>query len=167
MVFTMNSSHKPDPPNPIYFFEDFPVGKNWIIGTHTFTKNEIFEFATQYDPQSFHVNEEQALLSPYNGIIASGWHTCSVIMRLNCDNYLLNTAALGSPGLSEIKWLAPVYPKDTIQGAVTILESRLSVSKPNRGSIVFLWTGENQKGVSVVSIKGVLMLKCRPAKINS
>jgi acyl dehydratase len=151
----------------ILFFEDFPIGKSWDLGQYTFTENEIVEFAKKYDPQPFHIDSDAAKSSHFNSLIASGWHTCSVIMRMNCDTYLLNSASLGSPGVEEIRWMHPVRPNDTISAKTVIIEARRSISKPDRGLVKFLWSARNQDGIEVITIIGKLFLKTNSDHISS
>jgi acyl dehydratase len=145
------------------YFEDFPVGHIMEFGSYTFTEAEIIQFARQFDPQPFHVDVAAAAESTFKGLIASGWHTCSVLMRMKCDSYLLRAASLGSPGIDEIRWTKPVRPGDTITGKGDVVEARPSSSKPDRGAVTFLWTAQNQNGEQVVSLKGVTFMKRRPA----
>ena len=109
-----------------YFWEDFKVGDKTRLGSKTFEKDSIISFANKYDPQFFHTNEEKANTSIFGGIIASGWQTCSEVMRIICDSYLLETASFGSPGIEKLKWIRPVKPKDTITVHREIKSKRLS-----------------------------------------
>lgn len=137
------------------YWEDFKVGKREAIGSVVVDKDELIEFAKRYDPQPFHVDEEAAKKSIYGGLIASGWHTCSMVMRLMCDAYLLESASLGSPGLENVRWLRPVRPGDTLTAYRTIEETRLSGSRPDRGIVKTLWEVENHKGELVLTMSGV------------
>jgi acyl dehydratase len=92
------------------FWEDFVPDVRELMGEVTVDLEEVVAFAKRYDPQPFHVDVQEAEKSIYGGIIASGWHTCSMVMRLMCDSYLVNSSSLGSPGIEEVKWLSPVYP---------------------------------------------------------
>ena len=98
-----------------YYWEDMPVGSTRDLGTITPTAEEIVAFATQFDPQPFHLDEEAAKQSVFGGLCASGWHTCSMAMRLMVTNFLLESSSQGSPGLENIKWLKPVFPGDTLR----------------------------------------------------
>ena len=144
-----------------YYWEDFPVGKVMDLGTRHVTREEIIEFASRFDPQPFHVNEEAAKASIYGGLIASGWHTVSMTMRLMCDGYLLESASLGSPGVDQVRWLKPVRPGDTLTARMTVLESRASASKPDRGTAKSLWEVFNQNGELVMSMDGMGMFRRR------
>lgn len=138
-----------------YFWEDFKIGERKNIGSVVVDKDEVIEFATRYDPQPFHVDEAAAKQSIYGGLIASGWHTCAMVMRLMCDSYLLQSASLGSPGLENVRWLRPVRPGDTLTAYRTIEEARVSSSRPDRGIVKTLWEVENQKGELVLTMSGI------------
>lgn len=146
-----------------WYFEDFEVGKTIPVGSRTVSEDEIVEFATQFDPQPFHVDREAAGKSMYGGIIASGWHTCSLMMRLIVDGFLRDSSSLGSPGVDEIRWLKPVRGGDTLSVTVTALEARASASRPDRGVVVTLWEARNQHGEEVARVRGMAMFGRRPA----
>ncbi|MEN3363147.1 MAG: hypothetical protein V7606_421 [Burkholderiales bacterium] len=146
------------------YFEDFKVGNTINAGSRTITEDEIISFAKQYDPQPFHVDKEAAKESIYGGLIASGWQTCGIMMRLVVDGCLHEAATLGSPGIDEIRWLKPVRPGDTLTVTLTTLESRPSVSKPDRGLVVNAWQATNQHGEVAATLKGVGMFLRRPAE---
>lgn len=146
-----------------WYFEDFEVGKSIEVGSFTVSEEEIIDFATRFDPQPFHVDREAAAQSMYGGIIASGWHTCSMMMRLMVDGFLKGAASLGSPGVDEIRWLKPVRGGDTLTVTTTALEVHPSASKPDRGVVVSLWQGTNQRGEPVATVKGMGMFLRRPA----
>ncbi|HZW14279.1 MAG TPA: MaoC family dehydratase [Noviherbaspirillum sp.] len=147
---------------PHWYFEDFEVGKTIEVGSRTVTEEEIIDFAKQFDPQPFHVDKAAAAQSMYGGIIASGWHTCGLIMRLMVDRFLNGAASLGSPGVDEIRWIKPVRGGDTLTVTTTALETRPSTSKPDRGVVVTLWQAKNQHGELVATIKGMGMFQRRP-----
>ena len=102
----------------IRYFEDFVVGQTIPVGTRTVTEEEIIVFAKQFDPQPFHVDPEAAAKSMFGGIIASGWHTCGMIMRLMVDGFLNESTSLGSPGVDEVRWIKPVRGGDTDRKSV-------------------------------------------------
>jgi acyl dehydratase len=147
---------------PLYW-EDFRVGETIEMGRHTFTEAEIIEFARQFDPQPFHTDPVAAKSSAFGGLIASGWHTCAVCMRLNCETYINRTVSLGSPGLDNIRWLKPVRPGDTITYRRTVLESRASQSRPGVGLLRSRTEALNQHGELVMSMEGWGMFGRRPA----
>jgi acyl dehydratase len=146
-----------------YYYEDLAAIASDDVGSRTISREDIVRFATEFDPQPFHVDEEAAKKSPYGGLIASGWMTCSVTMRLMCDHYLLQAASLGSPGIDAVRWLKPVRPGDTISVVRKTLEARKSVSKPDRGLIKSLWEVKNQHGEIVMTMEGMGLFACRPA----
>jgi len=127
-----------------YYWDDFPVGSIREFGGITLSKADIVRFAREFDPQPFHVDEDAASHSPFGGLIASGWHTCSLAMRMMCDAYLLDAASLGSPGLDGIKWLVPVRPGDTLRVRFTVLEARPLESNPTAGLLRSHWDILNQ-----------------------
>ncbi|ABS67843.1 MaoC family dehydratase [Xanthobacter versatilis] len=122
---------------PDIFFEDFIIGEVKTFGSHQFGEEEIVAFAREFDPQPMHLDKEAGKASLLGGMAASGWHTCAVLMRLICDGFLLRTASMGSPGVTENKWLAPVFPGDVLTLRRTVLESRTSKSKPDMGLVTF------------------------------
>lgn len=137
-----------------YYFEDFAPGDAWDVEGPVLTKEEIVEFASRYDPQYFHVDEEAARRSPYGGLIASGWHTVGICMRLICDRYLLRTVSYGSPGVDHLRWLLPVRPGDRLRMKMIVLEAKISRSKPDRGSVLHRWEVFNQDGELVMTMEG-------------
>ena len=146
----------------LLYWEDFPVGETAEMGSHTFTEAEIIAFARQFDPQSFHVDPEAAKHSFFKGLIASGWHTCVVAMRLMVDKYVARSASLGSPGLDNIRWLAPVRAGDTISYRRTTTAARPSESKPGIGLVHSRWEATNQRGDTVMTMEGWGMFRRRP-----
>jgi acyl dehydratase len=145
-----------------WYFEDFEIGKTIEIGSKTVTEEEIIAFAMQFDPQPFHVDKAAAEESTFGGLIASGWHTCGMIMRLMVDGFLNDAASLGSPGMDEIRWLKPVRAGDTLNVTITATASRPSTSKPDRGVIANLWQAKNQHGEVVATLKGMGLFLRRP-----
>ncbi|MFS8036940.1 MaoC family dehydratase [Xanthobacter sp. AM11] len=122
---------------PDIFLEDFIIGEVKTFGSHTFSREEIVAFAGEFDPQPMHLDEAAGKASLLGGLAASGWHTCAILMRLICDGFLLRTASMGSPGVTENKWKEPVRPGDTLTLRRTVLESRTSRSKPEMGLVTF------------------------------
>ncbi len=148
--------------SPKWYFEDFEVGKTVVVGSRQMKEEEIIDFARQFDPQPFHVDHDAAAKSIYGGIIASGWHTCGIMMRLMVDGFLKDVASLGSPGVDEIRWIKPVRGGDTLTVTTTPLEVRASFTKPDRGFVTSLWEAKNQHGETVATLKGIGMFKRRP-----
>ena len=144
-----------------YYWEDFAVGQVRDLGTITPTREEIIAFATQFDPQPFHLNDEAAKASVFGALSASGWHTCSMAMRLMVTNFLCDTSSLGSPGLENIKWLKPVYPGDTLRLQSTMLETKPMGKRPDVGMTRNLWEMFNQHGDKVLHMEGWGMFRRR------
>jgi acyl dehydratase len=142
---------------PKYCFEDFHVGMMIEQPGPTLTRQDILEFARRYDPQPFHADEEAAKRSIYGGLIASGWQTVSLCTRMMCDSYLLASTSLGSPGMKEVSWLKPVRPGDTLRLRMTVLETKPSTSRPDRGSVLHRWEVFNQSGEIVLRMEGIGM----------
>jgi acyl dehydratase len=137
---------------PELTFDDFQAGQVHELGSRTVTEEEIVAFGRQWDPQPFHVDPEAAAESPFGGLIASGWHTGAMWMRLYVDALLGGDAALGSPGIEELRWLAPVRPGDTLQGRLTVLDATPSERRPGRGTVRIRGEMVNQDGVTVMSM---------------
>jgi acyl dehydratase len=147
---------------PDYTFEDFAAGQVYELGRRTITEAEIVDFARQWDPQPFHVDPEAAKASVFGGLIASGWQTGAIWMRMYVDA-MLGTAARGSPGIEELRWLAPVRPGDTLSGRLTVLEATPSATKPDRGTIRIRGEMVNQDGVTVMAMTSRGHFGRRPA----
>jgi len=145
-----------------WYFEDFEPGRTIPVGSRTIGEGEIIAFAREFDPQPFHVNAEAAAKSHFGGIIASGWHTCSIMMRMMVDNFLSEAASMGSPGVDEIRWLKPVRAGDTLSVSTTVMDVRASESKPDRGVVHTMWEARNQHGETVATVKGMGMFMRRP-----
>ena len=137
---------------PERYFEDFEPGQVVELGSHLVTEAEIVEFAERWDPQPFHVDPEAAAGSIFGGLIASGWHTCALWMRLYVETTLDGAASMGSPGIEELRWLAPVRPGDTLQGRLTVLETTPSARRPDRGTVRIRGEMVNQHGVVVMTM---------------
>jgi acyl dehydratase len=144
------------------YLEDFQPGAAREVGSRTLSKDEIVAFAREFDPQPFHVDEAAARASPYGGLIASGWHTAAVCMRLAVDGLVGQAASLGSPGVDELRWLAPVRPGDTLTARIEVLEARPSKSKPDRGTIKVRYELLNQRREVVMTMVGYGIVLRRP-----
>jgi acyl dehydratase len=142
----------------MYYFEDFQVGEAFDLGNTTVTEEEIMAFARCYDPQPFHTSPELAKESPFGGLIASGWLTIALFMRLFADVILKNTISLASPGADEIRWLLPVRPGDVLHARLTVLERRASRSRPEMGVVRFAWEMINQADEKVITLKSTHFL---------
>jgi len=144
------------------YFEDFPPGDVRESPPRAVTRDEIVAFARQFDPQPFHLDDEAAARSIYGGLLASGWHTCAIHMRLMWETFLKDTASLGSPGVDEIRWVKPVRPGDTLRVRFTVVEAVPSRSKPDRGIVRSLSEVFNQRGDIVMTMRGLGMFARRP-----
>jgi acyl dehydratase len=145
------------------YFEDFRIGEFLGGGPYVVTREEIAEFALKFDPQPFHLSEEFGKKIPhFGGIVASGWHTASIAHRLFHDGVLVGTAAVGSPGLDDLRWLKPVKPGDALSLRAEVVEVNPSKSHPERGTVRWLIELRNQRGEVVISYRPVGMLMRQP-----
>ncbi len=147
------------------FLEDprvaFAKGKAYALTPMTISKEEIIEFATEFDPAFFHIDEEAAKSSLLGELIASGFHTCAICMKMICDSYLLRSTSQGAPEVEEIKWHAPVKPDDTLSGTSTVTEARQSASRPNIWITKLSHELFNQNSQKVISMKVVGLFEIR------
>lgn len=143
------------------YFEDYVTGAIHEFGSITVEQQEVLDFGRRFVPLSYHTDPELAKKSIYGGLIASGWHTAALMMRLYTDNYLSKVANLGSPGCNELKWDKPVFPGDDLSIRVTVLETRRSESKPDRGIVRSFVEVLNQKRDVVMSVKMVNFVRGR------
>jgi acyl dehydratase len=148
------------------YFEHYRPGAVFEFGSATVTEDSIVEFARQYDPQDMHTDREWAKRGPFGGLIASGWQTVGIMMRLFAEHYLPR-GGLASPGIDELRWPHPVRPGDTLRVRVTVLEARLSRSKPDRGLVRNHVEVLNQNGDVVLSMKPMNLIRCRPESLAS
>lgn len=157
------------------FLEDFTPGERTIIGSHTFTADEIIAFARDYDPQFFHIDPEAAKQSHFGGLIASGWHTASIWMRLNVawiDKQAADRGAAGtpigrvgpSPGFTDMRWAKPVRPGDTLTYGIEIVGTRRSKSRPDWGVLSHRGFATDQLGDEVFSFLGTAFIESRPGR---
>jgi acyl dehydratase len=144
------------------WFEDYQPGAVYEFGYATLTADELVDFATRFDPQPMHVDPVYAAAGPFGGLIASGWHTAGLTMRLLADNYLSKVASLASPGVDELRWPHPVRPGDVLRLRVEVVEARESRSKPDRGVLRTKAELLNQDDVVVLSLVAVNMVAKRP-----
>ncbi|HMN80346.1 MAG TPA: MaoC family dehydratase [Burkholderiaceae bacterium] len=143
------------------YFEDYSVGEVLEFGDEPVTEADIIEFARRYDPQPFHIDPEAAARSPFGGLIASGWMTAGMMMRLLVDHFISPLSSLGSPGIDELRWTRPVRPGDRIKVRVTVLQVRRSASKPGRGLMQLQQEVVNQRGEIVMTVRGWGLYKAR------
>jgi acyl dehydratase len=142
-------------------FEDYIPGKIYEYGLISVSEAEIIDFAKKYDTQPIHTDPEAASKRHFGGLIASGWHTAALMMRLYSDNFISSVAAIASPGVDELRWIKPVRPGDSLSIRVTVLESRRSQSKPHLGMVRVLIEVMNQNDELVMSLKPMNLLRCR------
>jgi acyl dehydratase len=144
-----------------YYWEDMAVGSVRDLGSVTMSADEILDFARQFDPQPFHVDEEAAKHSIFGSLCASGWHTAALAMKLTVENFLLEAASMGSPGVENLRWLKPVYPGDTLRLEQSVVESRALRSRPEVGLVRSRWEMFNQNGDKVMQMEGYGMFRRR------
>ena len=146
------------------WWDDFQPGQVFEHGARTLSEEEIIRFARDWDPQRYHVDPRAAVDTPFGGLIASGWQSCAVAMRLMCDAYLNESSCIGSPGIDEIRFLKPVRPGDTLRFRSTVLESSASRTQANRGTVSFLRELINQKDEVALAMRGRQFYLRRPAE---
>jgi acyl dehydratase len=147
----------------VHYLEDFAPGQVFDTGKHRVEKNEIFAFARQYDPQPFHVDEEAARQSPFQGLAASGWHTAAMTMRLMVDGEFKPAGGILGVGFEDLSWPRAVRPGDELRARSEVLEVRPSKSNPDRGMIRVRTTTFNQNNEPVMVFTGNLLVPRRPA----
>ena len=149
------------------YFEDYAAGTVYTAGTIAVTESEIIDFARRYDPQPMHTDPDFAARGRFGGLIASGWHTGAMMMRLFADNFLSPASSVASPGLDELRWHLPVRPGDVLSLRVTILEARPSRKNPEQGVLRSHVEVLNQTGAVVMSLKPVSLVRRRPEHANT
>ena len=150
------------PPEERYF-EDYPEGAVFEFGEVAVSAAEIVDFARRFDPQPMHVDPAAAAEGPFGGLIASGWHTAGMMMRLVAEHFLSKVASIASPGIDELRWLAPVRPGDVLRIRVHVVEARPSRSQPDRGIVRSFVEVLNQDDAVVMTLKPVNLLRRRPS----
>jgi acyl dehydratase len=145
------------------YFEDYVPGMVEEFGGVVVEEAEIIDFGKRFDPQEFHTDPVAAARGPFGGLIASGWHTGALMMRMFAEHYLSKASSLGSPGIDELRWPRPVRPGDTLRVRVKVLDARVSRSKPDRGIVNTLAEVLNQNGEVVMSVKAMTLIRCRSA----
>jgi acyl dehydratase len=145
------------------YFEDLEVGAETDFGSYDVTREEVLEFARKYDPQPFHLSDEEAAKTHFGRIAASGWHTCAMTMAVIARKVVgQDQAGLGSPGVDELRWLKPVYPGDTLHVRGRIVEKTPSRSRPDMGSFRTETTVTNQEGIPVMRFTSIVLIRRRP-----
>jgi acyl dehydratase len=140
------------------FFEDYEPGESHEYGYAEMTEADILEFANRYDPQPIHTDPEWARTGPFGGLIASGWHTSAVCMRMFIDHYLTHNASLASPGIDEIRFAIPTRPGDVLRLRLTVMQSRTSRTKPDRGLVYTAFEALNQNDQVAMSLTALNMI---------
>ena len=156
------SASRTETPVSLMFFEDFSAGEIREYGDRLVTAAEIVEFAREFDPQPFHLDEEAGRDTQAGGLIASGWHTAALLMRMNCDEFVTHCASQGAPGVDEVNWLKPVRPGDRLRVRRTTLSARPSRSRAETGLVEMLFEVLNQNGEVVMTQRGVFFIGRRP-----
>lgn len=150
------------------YFEDLEVGAETYFGSYDVTREEVLEFAHKYDPQPFHISDEEAAKTHFGRIAASGWHTCAMTMAVIARKVVdQDQAGLGSPGVDELRWLKPVYPGDTLHVRGKIVEKTPSRSKPEIGSFRTETTVTNQHDVPVMRFTSIVLIRRKPSEETS
>lgn len=149
------------PAAPQYYWEDLPVGHTQEVGSTTLTREQVLDFARQFDPQPFHLDEAAAAEGVFGRLSASGWHTCAACMGLMVRHFFSKAAALGSPGLERVEWRKPVFPGDTLRLVHVVTDSRPSQSRPGVGLVRARWDVFNQHGDQVLMVDAWVMFRRR------
>jgi len=149
----------------VLYFEDYPPGAVFTGGAYPVTEAEILEFARRWDPQGMHIDPAFASRGPFAGLIASGWHTGAMMMRMLTEVFV-PPANLASPGLDELRWLLPVRPGDVLSLRITVTDARRSRSKPDQGIVKSLVEVLNQKGEAVMNLNPVSLMRCQPVAVS-
>ena len=142
-------------------FEDFPVGRLGTFGPRHVTREEILEFAGEYDPQPMHLDEDAAKKTMLRGLSGSGWHLCAVMMRMMFDGFIGRAASLGSPGVNELRWVAPLRPGDDVTLDVDVTEARISRSRPETGIVTFKGVARNAVGQVLCEMTSPIIISRR------
>jgi acyl dehydratase len=145
-------------------FADLPAGRVIVVGPATVTEREIVDFARAYDPQWFHVDAQRAAQGPWQGLIASGWQTCGIAMRMVVDAILADSESFASPGLAYVKWENPVRAGDVLRVTVEVLERRVAQSKPTLGIVRWRWRMTNQRDLPVLDLEATSLFDLTPAR---
>jgi acyl dehydratase len=150
------------------YFEDLEIGAETDFGTYDVTREEVLEFARKYDPQPFHLSDEEAAKTHFGRLAASGWHTTAMTMAVIARKVTgERQAGLGSPGIDELRWLKPVYPGDTLHVRGKIIDKTPSRSRPDIGSFRTETTVTNQDSVPVMRFTSIVLIRRRPAEAEN
>jgi acyl dehydratase len=145
----------------VRYFEDVQIGETTRFGRYEVTRDEIVEFARQFDPQPFHLDEEAARASIFGGLVASGWHTGAMLMRMVCDDMIPGAATSGAMGFDDLKWLKPVRPGDVLS-AESVVREKVESRRPDRGTVKIESRVRNQRGEVVMSLVSLVIFLRRP-----
>jgi acyl dehydratase len=146
-----------------HYLEDLTPGTRFELGPRHVTRAEIISFAAEFDPQPFHLDERAASTLTEDGLIASGWHVTSMLMRMLCESFMLEAASMGSPGIETLKWQKPVLPGDTLRGSSTVIDARVSKSRPEMGIVRFRHELTNQSDEIVMWMQNPILFARRKA----
>jgi acyl dehydratase len=146
-------------------FEDFPPGRLGTFGPHCVTRQDILAFAAEFDPQPMHLDEAAARRSILGGLSGSGWHLCAIMMRMLFDGFIGRTESLGSPGVNELRWLAPLRPGDELMLDVDVIEARVSNSRPETGIVTLKCTARNASGAALCEMVTPIIVKRRAGAV--
>ena len=145
----------------IEWFDDLTLGMRFKSGEISVSADDIKRFAAEFDPQPMHLDEEAASRSMLKGLSGSGWHLCSIMMRMMFDGFIGRTASLGSPGVNELRWLAPLRPEDDVTIDVEVMEARVSRSRPETGIVTFRTTARNASGQALCEMVSPIIVQRR------
>lgn len=148
-----------------FTYDDFLVGSILPLGSKLVTAEEVIAFASEFDPQPFHLSEEAGKATILGGLAASGWHTCAMLMRMMADTYIRNSDSQGSPGLEFVKWLKPILAGDTISATTTILEKRISRSQSTLGILRLNHKITNQHDILVCEAQGSVFMRVEAQEV--
>jgi acyl dehydratase len=144
------------------YFEDFNIGEKTELGSHAVTEAEMLAFAREYDPQRIHVDRDFAARTMFGGLIASGWHTCAMFMRMLVDHMLIDASAIASPGVDAIRWIRPVRAGDVLRAEAEVIEITPSRGRPDRGLVKHDCKVFNQQGELVMTLRTLALFARRP-----
>jgi acyl dehydratase len=144
------------------YFDDFAVGDTFETGSYTFSQDEIVDFARRYDPQPFHLDADAATASVFGGLVASGWHTTAIVMRLIVESRVMEATGIVGNGVDELRWLHPLHPGDTLRVRCSVVEATPSASGKPRGLVRIRNDGFNQRDECVISMIANLIVPQRP-----
>lgn len=147
--------------NTLRHYEDFHEGQVFDLGRYLITAEEIIAYAKEFDPQDFHLSDAAGKSSVLGGLAASGWQTCAILVRMATDAYINASAAMGSNGIDDVKWLRPVYAGETLTGTMTVLSKRVSTKRPEMGILKSHWELFNSDGQKKTDMTGVNFMRVR------